>query len=299
MYIVCIMSFIWRTGTTDDADRGPMTPKEALTFRILLTVVLSLGLLYFVLIASTLRKYGEMMDQAWHRRIIGWVNGTVASATSSPGGIIPRTPTLIKTEAPFSTPPPLRSGFAPTSNLYSTDRRYPRTNYGNTRSRSVSPAGSYIRHGPNRSLQSVGPYDESSIPNLGCRHIHDAGKTDRPVIISRSKPPSRDEDLNRELRSPPGDMRPPSPTLLSLPAPSPGSLPLLHSSEEIPVGDVDHKVEVNSNKSQELIKLTKFLSLAFGDDIRPDVPPSEDELKTWHMTKELWQELQTVSITTL
>src|SRR6266699_1452618 len=104
MYVVCIMSFVWRTRTTDDADRGPMTPKEALTFRILLTVVLSLGLIYFVLIASTLRRYGEMMDQSWHRRIMGWVNDAVASATCSLAVIIPRTPTFIKTkEAPFST----------------------------------------------------------------------------------------------------------------------------------------------------------------------------------------------------
>ena len=73
MYIVCIMSLVWRTGTAVDADRGPMTPKDAFTFRIIITAVLSLGLIYFTLIASTLRRYGEMMDQAWHRRIVGWI----------------------------------------------------------------------------------------------------------------------------------------------------------------------------------------------------------------------------------
>ena len=70
MYIVCIMSFVWRTGTTDDANRGPMTPKDALALRIIVTAVLSLGLIYFTLIASTLRRYGEMMDRAWQRRIL-------------------------------------------------------------------------------------------------------------------------------------------------------------------------------------------------------------------------------------
>jgi len=238
------------------------------------------------------------MDQAWHRRIMGWVNNAVASATSSPAGIIPHTPTSIKTEAPYSTQPPLHSGFGPMSNLYSTDRQYPGWNYGHTRSRSVSPAGPDIQHGSNsnRSLRSVRRYDEASIPYLSWQDWgdgRDTGNTDRPIIISRSKPPSRDKDLNCESKSPPDNTRPLPRIASYLPAPAVAPLRVLPSSEDIPAGDVDHKVEGDSNKSQELIKLTKLLSLAFGDDISPDVPPSEDELKTWHMTKELWQELQT------
>lgn len=67
----------WRTGTTDDADRGPMTPEAAFAFRIIVTIVLSLGFIYFVLIASTLRRCGgEMIDRAWHRWIVGWINGS-------------------------------------------------------------------------------------------------------------------------------------------------------------------------------------------------------------------------------
>ena len=90
LYIVCIMSLLWRTGTTDDADRGPMTPEDAFVFRIVATCVLSLGLIYFVLIASTLRRYGEMMDQAWRRRIVHWISGAVAPAphsTASTGSV--------------------------------------------------------------------------------------------------------------------------------------------------------------------------------------------------------------------
>ncbi|KIM38484.1 hypothetical protein M413DRAFT_242292 [Hebeloma cylindrosporum] len=101
MYIVCIMSFVWRTGTTADVDRGPMTPEDALAFRIIVTVVLSLGLIYFVLIASTLRRYGEMMDHAWHRRIVGWVNDIVVPAARSPVGSR-RIPTV---PAPMEDPP--------------------------------------------------------------------------------------------------------------------------------------------------------------------------------------------------
>jgi len=78
LYIVCIMSFIWRTGTTADTDRGTMSPSEARIPRIIVSVVLSLGLIYFGLIASTLRRYGDMMDQAWQRRIMGWMSDNTA-----------------------------------------------------------------------------------------------------------------------------------------------------------------------------------------------------------------------------
>ena len=77
-YIVCIMSFVWRTGTTADMDRGTMSPSEARVPRVIVSVVLSLGLIYFGLIASTLRRYGDMMDQAWQRRIMGWMSDNTA-----------------------------------------------------------------------------------------------------------------------------------------------------------------------------------------------------------------------------
>ena len=111
LYIVCIMSFVWRTGTTDDADRGPMTPEDAFAFRIIVTIVLSLGFVYFILIASTLRRYGEMMDKAWHRRIVGWINDTVAPVPYSVAGSghIPTT----------STPSPLNRSARQIKNLIS------------------------------------------------------------------------------------------------------------------------------------------------------------------------------------
>jgi hypothetical protein len=129
MYIVCIMSLVWRTGTTDDANRGPMTPEDAFAFRIIVTAVLSLGLIYFTLIASTLRRYGEMMDRAWHRRIVGWINDTVTPAPYGAAGSkhIP-TPLVPLVDPPASVTkyqPPAESRFWPTLNLYSTDRPYP------------------------------------------------------------------------------------------------------------------------------------------------------------------------------
>ncbi|KAF9044124.1 hypothetical protein BJ165DRAFT_181750 [Panaeolus papilionaceus] len=72
-YIVCVMSFVWRTGTLSDTNRDPFSDEAALIPRIIVTVVLSLGLIYFSLIALTLRRYGALMDRAWQRRIQGWI----------------------------------------------------------------------------------------------------------------------------------------------------------------------------------------------------------------------------------
>ncbi|KAF8148061.1 hypothetical protein B0H34DRAFT_669162 [Crassisporium funariophilum] len=69
LYLVCIMSLVWRTGTTDDLKRGPMTPSDVLGPRIAISIVLLLGFVYFILITSTLRRYGDAMDRAWESRL--------------------------------------------------------------------------------------------------------------------------------------------------------------------------------------------------------------------------------------
>ena len=68
------MSFIWRSGViyttpSDISDTG------LLAIRIVLTVVLGIGLLYGFLILRTFRRYGEVMDKAWQKRIGEWVQG--------------------------------------------------------------------------------------------------------------------------------------------------------------------------------------------------------------------------------
>ncbi|CAA7270549.1 unnamed protein product [Cyclocybe aegerita] len=82
LYVVCIMSFVWRTGTIDDAERGLPTYHEVLAPRIVITVVLFFGITYFVLITNTLRRYGESMDRAWQRRIMQWLGDGVPQAHS-------------------------------------------------------------------------------------------------------------------------------------------------------------------------------------------------------------------------
>ncbi|KDR85877.1 hypothetical protein GALMADRAFT_235010 [Galerina marginata CBS 339.88] len=79
LFVVTIMAFVWRTSPFPASQSSTTNPSmlsisvQLLVPRIIISVVLSLGVVYFVLIAATLRRYGEMMDRAWQRRISGWV----------------------------------------------------------------------------------------------------------------------------------------------------------------------------------------------------------------------------------
>jgi hypothetical protein len=262
-----------------------MSPEDALAFRILVSVVLSLGLIYFVLIASTLRKYGEMMDQAWHRRIIGWVNDTAATAyySAAGSGHIPTTPLPpTSVTVPSKSQPTAELGFDPTLHFYSTKMQYPESKSPTIRSKSVSSSRS-IRHGSKFPLQAHEPFADFSSPDLV--REHDYGTDNKHDIIA-SQPVSRNENLSRELK--------PSPILSPVPAPTP--VHPLHLLEAIP-DEAYHKTVNNLNLSQEPIKLARLLSLSFEGDHPLDTPPSEGVSKACHMTEELWKELQTVSAT--
>jgi len=292
MYIVCIMSLVWRTGTTDDADRGPMTPEDAFAFRIIVTAVLSLGLMYFVLIASTLRKYGEMMDQTWHRRIVGWINDTVAPALygAAGSGHIPTTP------VPLVGPPASVTKYQrpaePTFNLYSTDRPYPESKSPTIRSK-PSSARSHIPHSSSKpALRPPTPHAEFSFSKIVQEDDH--GADDKPRVIV-SQLASKDENLSRDLKVPINASMAPSP-FSPVSAPTPAHP--LHLLEAIS-DEAYHEMVIDPNLSQEPIKLARLLLLSFEGDHPLDVPPSEDELKACHMTKELWKELQTVSVASL
>ena len=100
LYLACIMSFVWRTGTTEDANIVPLTPSEARMPRALITFVLALGVIYFFLIATTFRRYGDNMDRAWQQRIIGWTQEKLGRMHGSKSSFRPET---------FSTPRLARS----------------------------------------------------------------------------------------------------------------------------------------------------------------------------------------------
>ncbi|PPQ98668.1 hypothetical protein CVT26_013814 [Gymnopilus dilepis] len=73
MYIVTIMSFVWRTTPFSQPSTTDESPVQVLIPRLIISLVVTLGVVYFFLIATTLRKYGELMDRAWQTRIWGWM----------------------------------------------------------------------------------------------------------------------------------------------------------------------------------------------------------------------------------
>ncbi|KAI0051467.1 hypothetical protein FA95DRAFT_1554561 [Auriscalpium vulgare] len=63
-FIVSILSFVWRTGSTDDPSAdGPnpraLSPRQALGPRLAITLTLALGLFYFAMVIQTFKSYGD------------------------------------------------------------------------------------------------------------------------------------------------------------------------------------------------------------------------------------------------
>jgi len=60
-FIVSILSYVWRSGATNDPENGGwprLTPTQALGPRLAVTALVVLGLLNFLMILKTFRKYG-------------------------------------------------------------------------------------------------------------------------------------------------------------------------------------------------------------------------------------------------
>lgn len=72
LYIICIMSFLWRTGPGDNAPR-PITDTGMLAVRVTISTILGLGAIYSSLVFQTFSRYGAVMDNQWKERVRGWV----------------------------------------------------------------------------------------------------------------------------------------------------------------------------------------------------------------------------------
>ncbi|KAJ3542229.1 hypothetical protein NMY22_g3579 [Coprinellus aureogranulatus] len=72
-YIICIMSFVWQTGTISQPREYVSTDLNILIPRIVISCVLALGFIYLLLVAATFRRYSDPMEQAWQERIHGWL----------------------------------------------------------------------------------------------------------------------------------------------------------------------------------------------------------------------------------
>ncbi|KAJ6457414.1 hypothetical protein C8R47DRAFT_995776 [Mycena vitilis] len=71
-FLTCIMSFVWLSGSSQDPLDFALSPRAALGTRIALTVVFSLGVIYFFLIVRTFHRYGDPLDREWMRTVAHW-----------------------------------------------------------------------------------------------------------------------------------------------------------------------------------------------------------------------------------
>ena len=76
------MSFVWRSGVTNTAPPG-ISNTDLLAIRITITVVVRIGMVYGILIMTTLRQYGVVMDIAWKQRIGRWIEKGMRQAPST------------------------------------------------------------------------------------------------------------------------------------------------------------------------------------------------------------------------
>lgn len=69
LYIVCIMAFVWRSGTSGLESSLNLSSRAELVIRIIISVILAIGVLYFILVMNTLRRYGDSMDKQFKKEL--------------------------------------------------------------------------------------------------------------------------------------------------------------------------------------------------------------------------------------
>ena len=183
------MSFIWRTGVTSTTPAG-LSDTGLLVIRIVMSVVLGIGVLYGLLIMTTFRRYGMVMDNAWKQRIKEWTaekaGGNIDSYT------YPDTPHWYRGRSGrYHRPSP--SGYY---------QRYPRDTTYTRMSRSTTPSS--------KSYPSP-PYAQPIIVPLppGSPHSTPSTKSDDQSTINRPGPnqPAPQPD-SRPTRKPKGPVTP-------------------------------------------------------------------------------------------
>ncbi|KZV76568.1 hypothetical protein PENSPDRAFT_747459 [Peniophora sp. CONT] len=73
-FMVAIMSYVWRSNSVTDPASRTTSVRASLATRIAVTCVLGIGILYFFAMLNTLRRYGEVMDETWKRKMAKQAN---------------------------------------------------------------------------------------------------------------------------------------------------------------------------------------------------------------------------------
>ena len=72
LYIACILSFVWRAGTTKNEPTYVLSFHAELGIRIAFSAVFALGVVYFALITRTLWHYGDRLDNNFKKDVASW-----------------------------------------------------------------------------------------------------------------------------------------------------------------------------------------------------------------------------------
>ncbi|KAL1756759.1 hypothetical protein FB107DRAFT_248013 [Schizophyllum commune] len=68
-FIVSIMAFVWRAGAGGEPADLVASPSQLLASRVIISVSLALGALYFVLVVRTFTRYGDRIDRRWRKNV--------------------------------------------------------------------------------------------------------------------------------------------------------------------------------------------------------------------------------------
>jgi hypothetical protein len=80
LFVVCILSFVWRTGSVaDPQQRMLLSPNGALAARIAITAVFALGMFFMLMIVRTLKRYGAHEESPY--LTMGRMSGSYRSET--------------------------------------------------------------------------------------------------------------------------------------------------------------------------------------------------------------------------
>ena len=105
LYMACILSFVWRAGTTNQERTYVLSSRAELGIRIAFSVVFALGIAYFTLVIKTLWQHGDATDaevHSWARERMSHMASYRSSHTVSPTVPTPPSSQPIRSYRPYS-----------------------------------------------------------------------------------------------------------------------------------------------------------------------------------------------------
>jgi len=82
LYIACILSFVWRAGTTNHERTFVLSPRAELGIRIAFSAVFGLGVVYFALVIKTFWQYGDALDKSFKAKVDLWAKERMSDKAS-------------------------------------------------------------------------------------------------------------------------------------------------------------------------------------------------------------------------